>query len=335
LYSINQSDATVALQNVCSFGTEGREGDGSTFVPPQKTIHPYLLFRGCDIKDLHVHETLEEEPATTTKEKLELPETERLPVPVVPSPPAVLPPVVRSAPPIILPPAVLSAPPIVLPPAVLSATPIVLPPAVLSATPIVLPAATPAPPITTTKIAPRTKKSQRPRTTNTMSHIGTGASLLHRKERGAVTTGLPSSTPQDDFDFQSNLQHYGKDNEDDDEDNEEDGAAYAKDDFFDSISCDAMDKQNGVHNRLRGNTERMLNTETFGAIALNSQRRRRNHRSGGREGRGQEGRSSGQEGRSGGRDGRGRGRGRGGQGKAKETSWRNNNSSQQETTASS
>lgn len=168
-----------------------------------------------------------------------------------------------------------------------------------------------------------------------MSHIGTGASLLHRKERGAVTTGLPSSTPQDDFDFQSNLQHYGKDNEDDDEDNEEDGAAYAKDDFFDSISCDAMDKQNGVHNRLRGNTERMLNTETFGAIALNSQRRRRNHRSGGREGRGQEGRSSGQEGRSGGRDGRGRGRGRGGRGKAKETSWRNNNSSQQETTASS
>ena len=264
----------MALQNVCSFGTEGREEDGSTLVPPQKTIHPYLVFRGCDIKDLHVHETLEEEPVEIKKEP-ELPEKDlRLP-PVVSTPPDVL------------------------------------------------PEALPAQPITTTttKIAQRVKKSQRPRTSNTMSHIGTGASLLHRKERGAVTTGLPSPTPQDDFDFQSNLQHFGRDDNDDDGgDDEEDMAAYAKKDFFDSISCDATDKQNGVHNRLRGNTERMLNTETFGAIALNSQRRRRNHRTGG------------QEGRSG---GRGRGRGRGGQGKARETSWRKNNSSQQETTANS
>jgi len=29
-----------------------------TFVPPQDAIHPYLLFRGCDIKDLHVHESV-------------------------------------------------------------------------------------------------------------------------------------------------------------------------------------------------------------------------------------------------------------------------------------
>ena len=60
LYSINESDATVALQDVKSFGTEGRElldTTGQTnFVPPQDTIHAYLLFRGQDIKDLHVHE---------------------------------------------------------------------------------------------------------------------------------------------------------------------------------------------------------------------------------------------------------------------------------------
>lgn len=59
LYSINESDATVALQNVRAYGTEGRESsaDGEAFVAPQDQVHPYLLFRGCDIKDLHVHES--------------------------------------------------------------------------------------------------------------------------------------------------------------------------------------------------------------------------------------------------------------------------------------
>ena len=60
LHSINESDATVALQDVKSYGTEGRElldTTGQTnFVPPNDTVHTYLLFRGQDIKDLHVHE---------------------------------------------------------------------------------------------------------------------------------------------------------------------------------------------------------------------------------------------------------------------------------------
>ena len=60
LYSINEQDATVALQDVRSFGTEGREkaeaGGSGAFVPAADAVHPYLLFRGCDIKDLHVHE---------------------------------------------------------------------------------------------------------------------------------------------------------------------------------------------------------------------------------------------------------------------------------------
>jgi protein LSM14 len=59
LYSINEANATVALQNVKSFGTEGREKldpENTAFVAPQEGIHAYLLFRGCDIKDLHVHE---------------------------------------------------------------------------------------------------------------------------------------------------------------------------------------------------------------------------------------------------------------------------------------
>ena len=60
LYSINETDATVALQNVKSYGTEGRElldtTGASTFVPPNDIMHEFLMFRGQDIKDLHVHE---------------------------------------------------------------------------------------------------------------------------------------------------------------------------------------------------------------------------------------------------------------------------------------
>jgi protein LSM14 len=110
-------------------------------------------------------------------------------------------------------------------------------------------------------------------------------------------------TPKDDFDFESNLAEFEKarigndeSDEDSDYDDEEeddmDGGpasnAYSKDDFFDSISCDAIDKRDGVDNRLRGAAERNLNTETFGAVALGNGRRggRRSRRGGGRGGRG-------------------------------------------------
>ena len=72
LYSINEADATVALANVKSYGTEGREKattPNALFVPPMADIFSFLVFRGCDIKDLHVHETTttsEEEQDTTT-----------------------------------------------------------------------------------------------------------------------------------------------------------------------------------------------------------------------------------------------------------------------------
>ena len=295
----------MALQNVRSFGTEGRDkiDPSTTFVPAQDTVHPYLVFRGCDIKDLHVHE---EPPMELDQAKTE---------PELPAPPTILPTTVT-------------------------------------------PPLPPAPTATATAVEPeegptnRTKKPQRPRTTNSnsnnkkpMSQIGTGASLLNRKERGAVTEAAP--TPQDDFDFESMTKFEDNDDVGDDDD----GAAYAKDDFFDSISCDAIDKQNGVDNRLRGATERTLNTETFGAVALNSQRRRRNNRSaGGRgDGRGAGGRREGRGDGAGGRGeggrggGRGRGRGRGGRGGGRRStgdsnsdSWRDSNiPSRQQTTASS
>jgi protein LSM14 len=138
LYSINESDATVALQNVKSYGTEGREktDEGCTFVPPQDDVHPYLLFRGQDIKDLHVHEKSEKPPVTSIEDGVpEVKKSEVAQKPVAPAKQE---------------------------------------------------AKTEAPrPKQDTK-----KKERRPVRNNGMSaHVGTGASLLNCKARGAVDGG--------------------------------------------------------------------------------------------------------------------------------------------------
>ncbi len=61
---------------------------------------------------------------------------------------------------------------------------------------------------------------------------------------------------------------------------------YSKSSFFDTISCDALDKGRGGGGGgfggggpARRETEKRLNTETFGAVALNDNRR--NFRGGG------------------------------------------------------
>eukprot|EP00526_Cylindrotheca_closterium_P023782 CAMPEP_0113654086 /NCGR_PEP_ID=MMETSP0017_2-20120614/28963_1 /TAXON_ID=2856 /ORGANISM="Cylindrotheca closterium" /LENGTH=198 /DNA_ID=CAMNT_0000567199 /DNA_START=326 /DNA_END=919 /DNA_ORIENTATION=+ /assembly_acc=CAM_ASM_000147 len=115
-----------------------------------------------------------------------------------------------------------------------------------------------------------TKKSRK---SNPVHQVGTGASLLSRKARGSVT--VVPETPREEFDIQSKLAEFTKDeptkdHSDDPGDSLEPPKSYEKDDFFDSISCDSLDKQHGIDNRLRGAKERNLNTETFGAVALNS-----------------------------------------------------------------
>ena len=61
LYTIDTQQSTVALQNVRSFGTEGRKQDGH--IPPSTEVFDYIIFRGQDIKDLHVCETPTPDPA--------------------------------------------------------------------------------------------------------------------------------------------------------------------------------------------------------------------------------------------------------------------------------
>merc|ERR1719272_25400 len=54
LYNINMNDATVALQDVKSYGTEEREV--AQKLEGSSEVYEYIIFRGSDIKALHVCE---------------------------------------------------------------------------------------------------------------------------------------------------------------------------------------------------------------------------------------------------------------------------------------
>lgn len=54
LHEINSDNSTVALENVVSWGTEGRDPDNE--VPPSDTVYEYIVFRGSDVKDLRIEE---------------------------------------------------------------------------------------------------------------------------------------------------------------------------------------------------------------------------------------------------------------------------------------
>lgn len=56
LHEINSQDATVALENVSSFGTEGRKGNPADEIPPSDSVYEYIVFRGTDVKDLRIEE---------------------------------------------------------------------------------------------------------------------------------------------------------------------------------------------------------------------------------------------------------------------------------------
>lgn len=46
----------MSLENVKSFGTEGRRGNPADEVAASEQIYEYIVFRGSDVKDLRIEE---------------------------------------------------------------------------------------------------------------------------------------------------------------------------------------------------------------------------------------------------------------------------------------
>lgn len=46
----------MALENVTSFGTEGRKGNPDEEIAASDSIYEYIVFRGSDVKDLRIEE---------------------------------------------------------------------------------------------------------------------------------------------------------------------------------------------------------------------------------------------------------------------------------------
>jgi protein LSM14 len=46
----------VSLQNVTSFGTEGRKDDPADEIPASSEQYDYIIFRGSDVKDLRIEQ---------------------------------------------------------------------------------------------------------------------------------------------------------------------------------------------------------------------------------------------------------------------------------------
>ncbi|KPM39316.1 hypothetical protein AK830_g7266 [Neonectria ditissima] len=56
LHEINSDESTVSLENVRSFGTEGRKGRPEEEIAASEQVYEYIVFRGSDVKDLRIED---------------------------------------------------------------------------------------------------------------------------------------------------------------------------------------------------------------------------------------------------------------------------------------
>lgn len=86
LYAVDTNESTVTLQKVKSFGTENRPA--AKHVPPRSEIYEYIIFRGSDIKDLHVSEVNKQEEQPSDPAILSKSAPVAMQAGTVPNPPA-------------------------------------------------------------------------------------------------------------------------------------------------------------------------------------------------------------------------------------------------------
>lgn len=287
LYAIDMDNATVALSQVRSYGTEDRPV--ASFVPVSLDVYEYIIFRGSDIKDLHVCEAPAptrvvaappQDPAIVMSGSLPPPPGLSRPAAPAPAPAA---PVVQQT----VPPAAQQPPPgAARAPAPATQNP-PRAPVVARQAPVARPAApAPAPAAAPVKFdgdfdfqssnAKFNRDEIEVELQKTLAQVKLGSS-------NAVASGSqpPADGKASDQEFYS-----------------------PKSSFFDSISCESTSKHDHNARRTR-HDERKLDSETFGADGA-----RHVVRQFGRGG-----------GRGYGNNSRGRGRGGGGNGQQKQ-SWR-------------
>jgi len=295
LFSINTSESSIVLKDVKCLGTEGRVTDPSKTVPSNTSIIPFVTFPGQEIKDLYVHESPEAAPAPQPSARKQESKPQNKPQHQQQ----------QNAP--------RnqnsndnrgqqqnqrqnqqhhqqqqqqSAPR----------------------------QAAQAPQQRREQQAPR--QQNEPRTSN----AGTGAHLLHLREKKAGDGSIQAPTDNKSvFDFEAGLNIFKKEEvllkvaTEDGAHEVVKEAKYKKDDFFDMLSTDRQSREEGQQARMTGAQERSLNQDTFGAIALQGgggYRRNNYSRGGGNNGYNNNNNNGG------GYGGRGRGRGRGGRGSA-------------------
>jgi protein LSM14 len=232
LYTINTQESTVALQNVRSFGTENRKPDNP--IPAPSEIYDYIIFRGSDIKDLHVCETAAD--------------------PVVPAapPPA---------------PAPLPAATVARAPAPAPAAP---PPPAWGANPSQARAAVGAPPPAAPRAAaPAAAVNGAPRPASGRAAPGTGAHINTRSTGSGPTT---TATVETDFDFEKMFAGFNKqDVEKEASDKLKQTKAYDKNaSFFDALDEEAT--EGGRKGRAYADEMRNRDAETFGEEVIKSAR---------------------------------------------------------------
>jgi len=266
LYTIDTTNSTVALQNVRSFGTEDRKKDNH--IPPSPEVFDYIIFRGTDIKDLHVCDT----PTPAAPPQPPAPAEPAQPpsaAAVTPQPPAASAPSAHAL--------TLANPPA--PPAAWGANP-------SQARSAIAPPAS-EPPLVAH--APSAALNSRPPAAGRRSQPGTGAHMSQRNTRD-VGDGPKSTSDPGEFDFQKMLDAFDKTRLEQEASSKVKPTAntYNKtSSFFDTLD-EEVTEEGGRRGRSFMAEMRKVDAETFGEELI------RERRSGGRSrGRGGRGRGNG------------------------------------------